>query len=112
MLPAVALLCCTQSAAAGCGDYLTIIDPDGKIQSPVGHDNAPVKAPCHGPNCSASPKAPAPIPPSLTSPGPVVKAMVEVSREQPGSPGYDGLTPPTDGSPTRLTSSIFHPPRA
>ena len=111
ILPAVALLCCAQPAKAGCGDYVTIIGPDGKILTPAGHGYNPAKLPCHGPNCSASPKEPAPIPPEITSSVPVVKAMAEVSHDQTG-PSLDNRLPvPADGSPTRLTSTIFHPPR-
>jgi hypothetical protein len=112
VVPAVVLLCCANSAAAGCGDYVTILGPDGKLQMPAGHGNEPTKAPCHGPNCSGAPKAPAPIPPAPTSPAPVVKALVPLADGQPGDPGRGRLPPPPDGSPVRLTSFIFHPPRA
>jgi hypothetical protein len=111
VVPAVLWLCCANSAAAGCGDYVTILGPDGRPQVPAGHD-MPTKGPCQGPNCSGGPKAPAPIPPAPTSPAPVVKGLAPLADGHPALAGSGFLPPPTDGTPVRLASSVFHPPRA
>jgi hypothetical protein len=112
LLPAVVLLGCAGRADAGCGDYVKLIGPDGKVQVPTGHDPKPDERPCQGPNCTGGPKAPAPIPPAPTNHLSDGKALVIES----GDPTRDDFTVrPTsdpDGLPVRQPNSIFHPPRA
>jgi hypothetical protein len=98
------------SAAASCGDYVHV-----QTTSPA-HNDAPVQPqpPCHGPGCSKAPTAP-PVP--LTAPVPSSSetdqssvVLESGSDDRPGS-GW-AATRAADTYPIRLTSSIFHPPRA
>ena len=93
------------TAPASCGDYV-------RVQT---HDEAPAPPrPCHGPECSKAPAAPA-LPltaPVLSSCGsdqsPVVLQSDADDRPSPGR----AAAGTSAARPVRLTSSIFHPPRA
>src|SRR5690349_25061910 len=63
LVPAVVVLGCADRAAAGCGEYVRILDPDGTAQQLPRHDPEP----CRGPFCHGGPKAPAPVPPATVS---------------------------------------------
>ena len=112
LLPAIALLCCAGDASAECGSYVQVIGPDGKIQSPVGHDPMPAERPCQGPECTGGPKAPAPVPPAPTSLTSDVKGLGADAGDPDQSPGSVRPATEADGSPVRGPTSIFHPPRA
>jgi hypothetical protein len=97
-------------AEASCGDYVYVQTAN---QTP---EIAPIQPqpPCHGPGCSKAPAAP-PVP--LTAPvssssetdqSPVV--LDADSDDRPGSGWAAGHR--AAAQPIRLTSSIFHPPRA
>jgi hypothetical protein len=114
------------SAKADCGDYLAAADPDqAELQStddvqssdelmPLDRSPfAPTSKPCHGPNCSQSPR---PDSPPFDPVAPVSLHIKEVP--QPGTapgtePSPSVVLPREDGvgSVIRRGTSIFHPPR-
>ena len=111
LLPVVALAVGTGRAAAECGSYVTILDDQGRVQTPADHSPIP-KAPCHGPNCHGTPAAPTPIPPAPTGPAPDAKALVVLDGTHPGDPS-DGLFPTDVAGPVvGRPNPIFHPPRS
>lgn len=112
LVPAVALVCCAGQAQAGCGDYVTIIGPDGQAHAPAGHDSPSPNRPCQGPECTGGPKAPAPIPPAPTNPSTEAKALPVTDTEGPGTGSAGRCPPAADGSPVRQPHIVFHPPRA
>jgi hypothetical protein len=91
-------------ASATCGDYVHIQTDDPP---------APPR-PCHGPQCSKAPATPivpmtAPVPSSSESEQP----SLVVDTEPGGRPSAGWAAGHTRFPlPIRLTSSIFHPPRA
>ena len=112
-LLAVLLLAGSGRAVAGCGDHVVMMkrNAEGHIE-PASAENQS-KPPCHGPNCSASPvDQPAP----LTS-APVQQTSVKevftppAPSESADPPGVRRPFEFPSGSPVRLTTSIFHPPR-
>jgi hypothetical protein len=111
LLPAVVVLCCTGRASAECGDYVRLLGPDGRVQTPADHDPMPGERPCHGPNCQGAPKAPLPVPPAPTH-APDTKGLVVGDASQAGNDSTNHFPTESDGSPVRLPTSIFHPPRA
>lgn len=96
-------------AAASCGDYVRI----GAEQATSHHPPAIPKVPCHGPGCS---KAPAPLVP-LTAPvqtrsdSEQLPALVATAAAAYSGRGWSHSTA-AHPQPIRLTSAIFHPPRA
>jgi hypothetical protein len=111
ILPVVALAVGTGRAAAECGSYVTILDDQGRVQTPADHPPMP-QAPCHGPNCHSTPAAPAPVPPAPTGPAPDAKALGILDAAEPGRPSA-GLHPAgAAGSAVGRPNPIFHPPRA
>ena len=112
LLPAVALVCCAGDAAAGCGSYLQIVGPDGKVQSPAGHDETPAGRPCQGPECTGGPKAPAPVPPTPPAATPDGKVVLIAADGSPATRSASRLPAEPGGSPVHRPTSVFHPPRA
>ena len=112
LLPAVLALCCPGQAAAGCGDYLQFVGPDGKVHAPMGHDPQPAERPCHGPECTGGPRAPAPVPPPPAPHFPDAKALVDTAADPNNSPTGNRPAAEFDGSPVRRPTPIFHPPRS
>jgi hypothetical protein len=108
LVPAVVVLCCAGRAAAECGDYVRVLGPDGAVQPMPGHDPQP----CHGPFCHGTPKAPNPVPPAPPSPAPDPKGLASDAGRGPDNPATTRFDVESDGSPVRVSRSIFHPPRA
>lgn len=112
LLPAVFALCCPDQAAAGCGDYVQIVGPDGKVHSPTDHGPAPVRLPCRGPECTMGPRAPAPVPPPPPSGASDVKGLIEDMTDPAPCRADVRTAAGPSGSPVRRPTSIFHPPRS
>lgn len=97
------------TAAASCGSYVIVQNEDYTGQP------QPVPAvPCHGPGCSKAPAVPvlpmtAPVASSTGTEQPTAE-FDSIPRAIKSS-GW-GYLNPVDQHPIRLTSSIFHPPRA
>jgi len=96
------------TTAASCGSYVTIEGADHSGQPPV------PAVPCHGPGCSKAPAAPA-MP--MTAPVNSSSGSDQSAVEGESATEHSGETCwrrplSVDRHPTRLTPSIFHPPRA
>ena len=90
-------------ASATCGDYVHIQTAD----APAG------PRPCHGPECSKAPAGPA-VPltaPVLSADSDQSSVVVEASSDNRPASGEAARHNPSVVS-IRLTSTIFHPPRA
>ena len=111
LLPVVAMLYCPHQAVAECGSHVIVLDESGNARPPMDHDPAAPK-PCHGPNCTGGPKAPAPVPPAPSSVAPDLKALTLPAAPDPGDATVTGRPADSDGMPVRTSDSIFHPPRA
>jgi hypothetical protein len=118
LLLAAAVLLAPAQAAAGCGDYVTVLNdgPAGNSTTPHGPTgdhgpahNGPVK-PCHGPGCRDAPgHLPVPIPPP-TAGSPPHDALPAASA-CPEPPGVGRLPTGPSLSPRHVPRPIFHPPR-
>ena len=97
------------TAAASCGNYVIVQNEDHTGQP------QPVPAvPCHGPGCSKAPAAPAlpmtaPVSSSTGNDQPT--ADLDSATDASNASSWGRLLPNVE-HPIRLTSSIFHPPRA
>jgi hypothetical protein len=108
MLLFAAVALSPSTAAAGCGNYVSILD--GKIDPMSGHHGP--EAPCHGPGCSNHPPAPlAPVPPPPTSPSPDPKGLITETGNDSGTDSTTRANFESDGAPVHHPRSIFHPPR-
>ena|SRR5947209_516593 len=97
------------TGTASCGDYVQV-----QTNQPTEEHTPPAPCPCHGPQCSKAPATPA-VP--VTAP-----IRITAGSEQPVTTGEAGLPPfhepgwalsnADSDPPVRLTTSIFHPPRA
>ena len=101
------------AATASCGDYLTINGSTSAAEMPAG-EHSP-KAPCHGPNCSATP-----IPHDLPLTAPLTKSL---ASERQLATANGGWQPTSAALPlawllvseygTVSRSSVpFHPPKS
>jgi hypothetical protein len=115
LLLAAAVLLAPARAAAGCGDYVTILN-DGQSGSPAG-DHGPGQpgpaTPCHGPGCSGDPTPfDVPLTAPVTDPG-GPKGWADRSAGDATSPGGPGwqlvLTSPVLS--IHRPQPVFHPPR-
>ena len=106
-------------SAAECGDYVHIVKDrvaaeSSRLDDIFGQsEQKPPRSPCHGPNCSGNPSAP--VPP-ITAPVSDAGSKELAARATSDANRADGrewvIAPGLRGSPTRLPSLIFHPPRA
>jgi hypothetical protein len=116
LLLVVGALLSPQQATAGCGDYVTVLNPTAESRSepvvPPVTSGDPAKPPCSGPNCSRAPERHTPPVP----PAPVVSAakdLVSGAGLVVAEPPHTSIecTSPT-AHPIRRPSSVFHPPRS
>lgn len=112
MLLAVGFWVSSGSAAASCGDYVTILgSPTAHGTEPMGHSMPSV--PCHGPGCSAAPTSqPMPLatPPTAELGAKEVAARSLHESTDSGEPRHaNNLS--DDGRPVSRPSAPFHPPR-
>jgi hypothetical protein len=115
-LPATALLIaagvflCPTHAAAGCGDYVTILG-----QPAADHSGPrPPDRPCHGLNCSDRPNFPA-VPASVPVSPPTGPKQLGDRLGVTVSPDVvrgDWSVVPVIGRPVHVSVLIFHPPRS
>jgi hypothetical protein len=112
LLLAAAVLLAPARAAAGCGDYVTILN-DGPTGDHSPSDRDPAK-PCHGPGCSGSP-----VPFDLPLTAPVTESGGPrgwADRSAGDAPEADGpdwaFTPTAPVRPIHRARPIFHPPPA
>jgi hypothetical protein len=105
VLPLVLFACCAvpERAAAGCGDYLTVLTPAMPADHPL---------PCRGSNCSAAPDRPLPSAPAIGF-GADVKESARPSDLPSGErPAVDTRPPDLlSSTPVARPTAIFHPPR-
>lgn len=110
LLAVVGVALAPTGATASCGNYVQI-----GIEKPKSHhEPAAPAAPCQGPGCSQGPAMPvlpltAPVL-SATDSEQSVAATGPISDTRPASGRSDPYA--VNELPARLTSSIFHPPRA
>lgn len=115
LLVAVALVGSAGTAAAGCGDYVTVLNADGSTREMADHD--PVGAarrPCHGPNCSAQkplPTTPVTVPLAPASTG-LDSALVGVTPDLTNKSRSGFPFDPSCGPTVSRPSAPFHPPRS
>ena len=114
LLAAVALLGSAGTAAAGCGDYVTVLNADGSINTMTDHGPAgAARRPCHGPNCSAQkplPTAPVTVPLAQASTGlesALAATTADLTHKSRSGFPFDPSCGPTVSRP----SAPFHPPR-
>jgi hypothetical protein len=112
LLVAVALIGSAGTAAAGCGDHVTILNDDG---SEAGHQPAGSnRPPCHGPNCSAQkplPTAPVTVPLPPLAAG--LESALTNATTHPGTKSRSGFPfDPSCGPPVHRPAAPFHPPRS
>lgn len=108
-------------ASAECGDYVTILNapanhPHAAPQPehhPATEPPAPVKPPCHGPNCSGAPNRELPPLAPVATTAPAVKDLarllgpIDPDSHVRGRFERDHSSP----RPVRRPSDVFHPPR-
>jgi hypothetical protein len=122
---AVGMLFAPSRASAECGDYIKILNhkTDSKhspaafgSEFPIANDlnnNSPIKAPCHGPNCSNAPVRD--FPPS--APSVPVSSSIKEMTEQIAIKFEVSSTPDkferdhSSQRPIYRAFSVFHPPR-
>ena len=107
-ITAAVVLGCAARADAACGEYVKILGLADTAHPP---DHAPPKTPCHGPNCTGGPRAPAPVPPAPAGPAAAVKALVPAVPADSSDPFAGLFAVHPVGDPVRRPSAIFHPPR-
>jgi hypothetical protein len=118
LLFAAAVLFAPARAAAGCGDYVTILNdgPDGARTTAHGTPDDPRPAhhgpakPCHGPGCRNSPGHP-PVPPPPPTAGSPPHDALPAAPACPEPPGVGRLPTGPSPSPRHVPLPIFHPPR-
>src|SRR5581483_2975243 len=89
-------------ASAGCGDYVTIRDdaaPSAAHAAPV----APVKPPCHGPNCSGTPTRESPPLPPVVPAGSLPKELTRNPDPVDGPDAGPGCALDRDSTSARLS---------
>lgn len=95
---------------AECGDYVKL---GGKTPSMLPHESHPSNAPvpCHGPNCSQTPRTPImpPAPPPTITPGEWASLLSQLSDPSPIRCGF--VREHSDGQAILHSDPIFHPPR-
>lgn len=114
----VAICFFPETATAGCGDYVAILNPSGPSDhiglNQTDHRPASPKLPCDGPRCS---NAPTRHFPPITPIGLGSSHSKELTKSLGWTEGTDlnhtaTLRPEsTCGRPIRRVKSIFHPPR-
>jgi hypothetical protein len=116
LLATAALLSYPGTVTAGCGDYVTVLKPDGSVAEHPHHDpttpGAP-RGPCRGANCSA-PDAPpvAPPAPRAGHTGGADEWATDLSEPPDSDPSFTSRAPShSSGRPVRRTAETFHPPR-
>ena len=111
---AVVLFADGGTATASCGDYLTISGRTSAAAEMPAGEHSP-KAPCHGPNCSATP-----IPHDLPLTAPLTKSLASDRQLATVNGGWQ----PTSAAPPRAWQLVsdcgtvsrpsvpFHPPKS
>src|SRR6185437_1879183 len=90
-------------AAAQCGNYVHIAEQSDKSPVP--------RQPCHGPNCSQKPAAPAAPLPAPPAPSQVKECVALVGSTTDRGPFHWLLPTSIALVVPQLGDSIFHPPR-
>jgi hypothetical protein len=122
---AVGMLFAPSRANADCGDYVTILK-HGKdshqgqaildFESPSQYEfnqTTPIKAPCHGPNCSGVPGRKFPPLAPVTQVNVRLKELTHsvILSDPYATPGFMLARDCSSPDPIDQVSSIFHPPR-
>jgi hypothetical protein len=119
----LAVMAGENSAQASCGDYVFVRDASGRLVRAstlmAGHVSQqpdrgiPVKAPCHGPNCSSRSQLPtAPLPssaPQRTSQESTAVLLKSADEDRPAASFANAAAGPE--RELHFPQSIFHPPR-
>jgi hypothetical protein len=108
----VVLWCAPSAARAGCGDYIvTSADQHGNPMPPAKPAPADPHKPCSGPHCSQAPAVPFGPAPTVTPPGGQEWGCPVTGPDSPTRGHVALLMNSPAARPTRLASSVFHPPR-